>query len=89
MRSTVDTALEIWQSVDFGYTFGLACGFGAMFWATARAADAIAQEMKNAVHGNSVAGAARIAGPQTSSVNRLIIPASVLAAICRRHSDLQ
>jgi hypothetical protein len=29
--------------------------------------------MKNAVHGIRVVGAARIAGPQTRSVNRLII----------------
>ena len=55
--------------MDFGYTFGLAWGFGAMFWATAHAADAIAQEMKNAVHGNRVVGAARIAGPQTGRLD--------------------
>jgi hypothetical protein len=36
--------------------------------------------MKNAVHGSRVVGAARIAGPQRRSVNRLIMPASVLAA---------
>ena len=64
-----------------GHTSGLAGCFGAMFWATTHAADAIAQEMKNAVHGIRAVGAARIAGPQTSSVNRLIIPASILAAV--------
>ncbi len=74
--------------MDFGYTFGLACGFGVMFWATAHAADAIAQEMKNAVHGNRVVGAARMAEPQTSSVNRLIIPASVLAATRGRTENI-
>src|SRR5450432_1573821 len=63
---------------DQAYT--LAGCFVAMFWATTHAADAIAQEMKNAVHGNRVLGAARIAGPQTSSVNKLIIPASAHAA---------
>src|ERR1700686_68698 len=55
-------------------------GFGAMFWATTHAADAIPHEMKNAVHGSRVVGAARIAGPQTRSVNRLIMPASAPAA---------
>ncbi len=40
----------------------------------------IAQEMKKAVQGNRVFGAARIAGPQTSIVNRLNIPASAMAA---------
>src|SRR5258708_11761874 len=59
--------------------------FGAMFCATTfcattHAADAIAHEMKNAVHGSRVLGAARIAGPQTRSVNMLNMPASVLAA---------
>src|SRR5258708_2464761 len=49
--------------------------FGAMFCATAfcattHAADAIAHEMENAVRGGRVLGAARIAGPQTRSVNR-------------------
>src|SRR5713226_9293278 len=63
----------------------LAGCFGAMFCATTfcattHAADAIAHEMKNAVHGSRALGAARIAGPQTRSVNRLIIPASVIAA---------
>src|ERR1700682_1079202 len=63
----------------------LAGCFGAMFCATTfcattHAADAIAHEMKNAVHGSRVLGAARIAGPQTRSVNRLIMPASAIAA---------
>src|SRR6266436_5255945 len=63
----------------------LAGCFGAMFCATTfcattHAEDAIAHEMKNAVHGSRALGAARIAGPQTRSVNRLIIPASVIAA---------
>jgi hypothetical protein len=69
------------QSLDFGYTFCLASGFSAMFWATVHAAAPMAQEMKNAVHGIRAVGAARIAGPQTSNVNRLIIPASILAAV--------
>jgi hypothetical protein len=64
-----------------GHTSGLAGSFGAMFWATTHAADAIAHEMKNAVHGSRFVGAARMAGPQTRSVNRLIIPASALAAV--------
>jgi len=51
-----------------------------MFWLTTHAADAIAHEMKNAVHGNRVFGAATIAGPQTSKVKRLTMPASALAA---------
>jgi hypothetical protein len=51
-----------------------------MFWATTHAAETIAHEMKNAVHGSRVVGAARIAGAQTRSVNRLIMPASALAA---------
>lgn len=51
-----------------------------MFWATTQAAEAIAHEMKKAVHGSLVLGAARIAGTQTRSVNRLNMPASVLAA---------
>jgi hypothetical protein len=51
-----------------------------MFWATTHAEDAIAHEMKNAVHGSRAFGAARIAGPQTRSVNRLIMAASALAA---------
>jgi hypothetical protein len=59
-----------------GHTSGLAGCFGAMFWATTHAADAIAHEMKNAVHGSRVFGAARIAGSQTRSVNRLIMTAS-------------
>jgi hypothetical protein len=59
---------------------GLASCLGSMFSATAHAAEAIAQEMKNAVHGSRAVGVAKIAGPQTSSVNRLIIPASDLAA---------
>ena len=63
-----------------GHTSGLAGCLGAMFWATTHAADAIAHEMKNAVQGSRVVGAARIAGPQTRSVNRLIMPASALAA---------
>ena len=63
-----------------GHTASLAGCFGAMFWPTTHAADAIAHEMKNAVHGSRVVGAARIAGPQTRSVNRLIMPASALAA---------
>ena len=54
--------------------------FDVMFWATAHAADAIAHEMKNAVHGSRVLGAARIAGIQTRSVNALNIPASAQAA---------
>src|SRR5216684_1428611 len=63
-----------------GHTSGLAGCFGAMFCATTHAVDAIAHEMKNAVHGSRVIGAARIAGPQTRSVNRLIMPASAVAA---------
>src|SRR6266404_3169415 len=67
------------------HTPGLVGCFGAMFCATTfcattHAADAIAHEMKNAVHGSRVLGAARIAGAQTRSVNRLSMPASVLAA---------
>src|ERR1700676_1666265 len=63
-----------------GHTSGLAGCLGAMFWATTHAADAIAQEMKNAVHGRRALGAASIAGPQTRRVNRLIMPASAIAA---------
>src|SRR6266446_960213 len=67
------------------HTSALAGCFGAMFCATTfcattHAADAIAHEMKNAVHGSRVLGAATIAGPQTRSVNRLIMAASVIAA---------
>src|SRR6266700_6262785 len=67
------------------HTPALAGCLGAMFCATTfcattHAADAIAHEMKNAVHGSRAFGAARIAGPQTRSVNRFIMPASVLAA---------
>src|SRR6266481_3747255 len=63
----------------------LAGCFGAMFCATtscatSHAADAIAHEIKKAVHGSRALGAARIAGPQTRSVNRLIMPASAIAA---------
>src|SRR6266851_1932096 len=68
------------NSWNFGHPSGSAGCFGAIFWATAHAADAIAHEMKNAVHGIRALGEARIAGPQTRSVNRLIIPASALAA---------
>src|SRR5258708_29085158 len=49
--------------------------------ATTHAAAAIAQEMKNAVHGIRVVGPAMIAGPQTSSVNSVNMPASAIAAI--------
>jgi hypothetical protein len=48
--------------------------------ATAHAAAAIAHEIKNAVQGNRVLGAATIAGTHTSRVNKLNIPASVIAA---------
>ena len=51
-----------------------------MFCATAHAADAIAHEIKKAVHGRRVLGADRIAGIQTRSVNVLNIPASAHAA---------
>src|ERR1700687_2476246 len=63
-----------------GHTSSLATCLGAMLWATTHAADAIAHEMKNAVHDSRVVGAARIAGPQTRTVNTLIMPASALAA---------
>src|ERR1700730_7967515 len=46
-----------------GHTSTLAGCFGAMFWATTHAADAIPHVMKNAVHGGRVVGEARIAGP--------------------------
>jgi hypothetical protein len=42
-----------------GQTTGYAVPFRAVFWATTRAADAIAHEMKKAVHGNCVLGAKR------------------------------
>src|SRR5258708_28235557 len=63
----------------------LAGCFGALFCATTfcattHAADAIAHEMKNAVHGSRALGAARSAGPQTTSVNRLSMPASAISA---------
>lgn len=48
--------------------------------ATIHALDAIAQEMKNAVHCSRVEDVDRISGPQTSRVNRLNIPASTVAA---------
>jgi hypothetical protein len=38
------------------------------------------REIKNAVHGKRFAGAAAIAGTQTKSVNRQIIPVSAIAA---------
>src|SRR5260370_42349026 len=63
------------NSWNFGHTSGSG-GSGALFWATAHAADAIAHEMKNAVHGIRAVGEARIAGPQARSVNTLSIAAS-------------
>src|SRR6266404_547110 len=62
------------------HTSALAGCFGAMFCATTHTADAIAHEMKNAVHGSRALGAARTAGAQTRSVNRLIMAASAIAA---------
>src|SRR5258707_1043569 len=59
-----------------GRAFGLVGCFDAMFCAITHAADAIAQEMKNAVHGSRVFAARKIAGAQTSTVNVLIMPAS-------------
>ena len=51
-----------------------------MFLASTHAAAAIAQEIKNAVHGNRAFGVATIAGIHTRRVNRLSIAASVNAA---------
>jgi len=48
--------------------------FGVMFCATSHAAPAIAHEMKDAVDGSRVAGAARIAGPQTEAETGLSWP---------------
>ena len=59
---------------------GLADSFGAMFVATIQAAAVMAQEMKKAVQGKRVLGAARIAGAQTRRVNRLNMLASTVAA---------
>src|ERR1700724_1729285 len=59
---------------------GTAEEFAGTLSATTHAPAAIAHEMKNAVHGSRVVGAARIAGPQTRSVKRLSIPASAMAA---------
>src|ERR1700732_86071 len=68
------------RGVIGGHTSGLAGCWGAMFCAPTHAADAIAHEMKNAVHGSRALGATSIAGPQTRRVNRLIMPASAIAA---------
>src|SRR5512133_553755 len=57
--------------------FRVACCLAAMFWATTQAAAAMTHEMKKAVQGRRVCGAAMIAGPQTSRVKRLIMSASV------------
>jgi len=54
--------------------------FRGMFCATAQAPAAMIQEMKNAVQGRRLVGAAKIAGSHTRTVNTLIIPASTVAA---------
>src|SRR5438552_5996065 len=61
-------------------SFPLAGCFAEIFCATTHAAEAIAHEMKNAVHGSRVFGAATIAGAQTRIVNTPIMAASVIAA---------
>ena len=62
------------------HNYSLAERLAGVFWAITHAAEAIAHEMKNAVLGSRVFGAAAIAGPQTRIVNRLIMHASAVAA---------
>jgi hypothetical protein len=52
----------IWRGVARAQGFETAGSLGGVFWATTATAAAMAQEMKKAVQGSRVAGAAAMAG---------------------------
>ena len=59
---------------------GIDVASGQLLWSYAKVSNNTANIATPIVHGNRVFGAAKIAGTQTSNVNRLNIPASVAAA---------